>query len=132
MRNYAFLAGRIILGMYYLMNAFNHFTMLGMMSQWVASKGVPLPKLAVLGTGLLLLLAGLSILLGIYPRIGVLLLVIFFLPVTFMMHNFWSETDPMMRMNQMVQFMKNLALMGSALIFLAIPEPWPLSLGKKS
>jgi uncharacterized membrane protein YphA (DoxX/SURF4 family) len=131
MRNYAFLAGRIILGMYYLMNAFNHFTMLGMMSQWVASKGVPLPTLAVLGTGLLLLLAGLSILLGIYPRIGVLLLVIFFLPVTFMMHNFWSETDPMMRMNQMVQFMKNLALMGSALIFLAIPEPWPLSLGKK-
>jgi uncharacterized membrane protein YphA (DoxX/SURF4 family) len=132
MQNYAFLVGRILLGGFYLMNALNHFTQAGNMSQEVASKGVPFPMLAVLGTGLLLLLAGLSILLGIYPRIGVLLLVIFFLPVTFMMHNFWSETDPMMRLNQMVHFMKNLALLGSSLMFLAIPEPWPLSLGRKN
>lgn len=128
---YLFLVGRILVGGFYLMNALNHFTQVSMMAQYAGSKGVPAPTLAVLFTGLLLLVGGASLLLGVFPKIGVAALVVFFLPVTFMMHNFWVETDPMMRMNQMIQFMKNLALMGSALMFLAIPEPWALSVGKK-
>lgn len=61
---------------------------LEMMSGYTASKGVLAPKLAVLGSGLLLLLGGLRIMTGFQPIIGVILLVILFLPVTFMMHNF--------------------------------------------
>ena len=30
---------------------------------------------------------------------------------------------------EMVHFMKNMALLGSALMFLAIETPWPLSIG---
>jgi hypothetical protein len=45
------------------------------------------------------------------------------------MHNFWAETDQMTKMMQMTQFVKNMGLMSSALMFLAIPQPWPLSLG---
>jgi putative oxidoreductase len=125
----AFLIGRIILGIYYLFNASNHFMRLEMMSGYAASKGVPAPKLAVLGAGILLLLGGLSILTGFQPTIGVILLVIFFLPVTFIMHNFWAEKDEMTKRMQMTQFVKNLGLMSSALMFLAIPQPWPFSLG---
>lgn len=125
----AFLIGRLILGIYYLFNASNHFMRLEMMSGYAASKGVPAPKLAVAGTGLLLLLGGLSILTGFQPTIGVILLVIFFLPVTFIMHNFWAEQDQMTKMMQMTQFVKNMGLMSSALMFLAIPQPWPFSLG---
>ncbi|MCX7854358.1 MAG: DoxX family membrane protein, partial [Caldilineales bacterium] len=73
----AFLIGRIVLGAYYLFNAFNHFRNLNMMTGYAASKNVPAPKLAVAGTGVLLLLGGLSILLGYQPTIGVLLIVIF-------------------------------------------------------
>lgn len=124
-----FLIGRIILGVYYLYNAYNHFTKLEGYTGYTGSKGVPVPKLAVLGTGTLLLLGGLSILTGFQPTIGVILLVIFFLPVTFKMHNFWAEQDQMMKMNQMTQFVKNMGLMSSALMFLAIPQPWPFSLG---
>lgn len=83
-----FLVGRIVLGVYYLFNAFNHFRNLEMMTGYAASKGVPSPKLAVVATGVLLLLGGLSILLGYQPTIGVLLIVIFLVPVAFMMHNF--------------------------------------------
>lgn len=125
----AFLFGRIMLGFYYLFNAFSHFTRLRAMAGYAASKGVPSPKLAVLGSGALLALGGLSILTGFQPTIGVILLVIFFLPVTFMMHNFWAIEDPNVKMGEMVSFLKDLALMASALIFLAIPQPWPLSLG---
>lgn len=126
----AFLIGRIIVGMYYLMNAYNHFSKLEMMSGYAASKGVPAPKLLTALTGVLLLIGGLSILLGIRPELGVLALAVFFVPVSFQMHNFWAVQDPSTRMMEMVNFMKNMALLGSALMLLAIPLPWPFSLGR--
>ncbi len=125
----AFLVGRIVLGAYYLFNALNHFRNLNMLAGYAGSKGVPAPKLAVAGTGVLLLLGGLSILLGIQPTIGSILIVVFLVPVAFMMHNFWAVQDGQMKMMEMVNFMKNMALAASALMFLAIPQPWPLSLG---
>jgi putative oxidoreductase len=45
------------------------------------------------------------------------------------MHGFWNVTDPNMKMMEMIQFMKDIALMGSALLLLAVPQPWPYSLG---
>lgn len=124
-----FLIGRIIVGLFYLMMAFNHFTQGEMMSGYAASKNVPSPKLAVLGSGVLQLIGGLTILTGYQPLIGVIALVIFFVPVTVMMHNFWAVEDQQTKMMEMTQFMKNMALMGSTLMFLAISQPWPLGLG---
>lgn len=124
-----FLIGRIILGIYYLFNASNHFLRLDMMTGYAASKGVPAPRLSVAVSGILLLIGGVSILLGIRPAVGVVALVVFFIPVSFWMHNFWAVQDPMARMLEMVNFTKNMALMGSTLMFLAIPQPWPFSLG---
>ncbi|MFQ5577860.1 MAG: DoxX family protein, partial [Anaerolineae bacterium] len=111
----AFLIGRIIVGLFYLMMAFNHFTQGEMMSGYAASKNVPSPKLAVLGSGVLQLIGGLTILTGYQPLIGVIALVIFFVPVTVMMHNFWAVEDQQTKMMEMTQFMKNMALMGSTL-----------------
>jgi uncharacterized membrane protein YphA (DoxX/SURF4 family) len=124
-----FLVGRIIVGVYYVMTGLNHFTQTEGMAQMTAAKKVPSPRLAVLGSGALLILGGLSFLLGIYPLVGVALIVIFLLPTTFMMHNFWADTDPMMKMGNMINFMKNMGLIGYTLMLLAIPQPWPYSLG---
>lgn len=124
-----FLVGRIILGVYFLFNASNHFMRLEMMSGYAASKGVPASKALVVGSGVLLLIGGLCILTGFQPTIGVVALVLFLVPVTFKMHDFWAEKDPMAKMTQMVNFTKNMALLGSTLMFLAIPQPWPWSIG---
>jgi len=124
-----FLVGRIIVGLYFLYAGYNHFKNLGFMSGYVASKGIPAPKLAVAGTGVLLLAGGASVLLGVYPTVGVALLVIFLLGVSFTMHAFWKVADPQQRMGEQVNFSKNIALLGSLLMFLAIPRPWPISLG---
>ena len=35
----------------------------------------------------------------------------------------------MQKMGDMVNFTKNMALIGCALMFLAIPQPWPYSVG---
>ena len=125
----AFLIGRIIVGVYYLLGASNHFLQTPSLANYAASKGVPAPKAAVLVGGVLLLVGGLSILSGVQPGIGVLALVLFFVPVTLIMHNFWAVQDETEKMNQMIHFLKNLGLLGSALMFLGIPQPWPFSLG---
>ena len=127
--DYLFLLGRILYGGFFLVNSYRHFTGVSSMAPYAASKGVPSPQLAVLGTGVLLALGGLSVLLGLQPKWGVLFLMLFLVPVSFMMHNYWADKDPQMRQNNEIQFHKNLALLGAALMLLAIPEPWPLSLG---
>jgi putative oxidoreductase len=128
----AFVAGRVLVGSYFLYSAVHHFTHINMLSGYAASKGVPAAPLAIVVSGLLLAVAAFSFLLGWHPRVGVGALVLFLVPVTFMMHAFWKDSDAQARMNDMTHFMKNLALLGAALMFLAIPEPWPLSLASRT
>jgi len=128
MMDILFLVGRILFGGFFIFNGINHFQRLTMMSNYAKSKGVPLPTLAVVLTGLLLVLGGLSILLGAFPRVGIILLALFLIPTSFMMHNFWAITDPQMKMGEMINFMKNMALLGALFMFLAIPVPWPFGL----
>ncbi len=124
-----FLIGRIIAGGFYIFNGANHYMNLKEMSGFAEAKGVPVPALATLVTGLMMIVGGASVLLGIYPDVGVALIVAFLLPAAFIMHNFWAIDDPQMKMFQMIFFMRNLGLAGSALMFLMIPEPWELALG---
>jgi uncharacterized membrane protein YphA (DoxX/SURF4 family) len=78
----------------------------------------------------LLLLGGLSLLLGYHPTVGAALLVIFLLGVSFKIHNYWTVTDPQQKMSEQINFMKNMALLGFLLMTTEIPRPWPLSLGR--
>lgn len=127
--DWAFLVGRIVFGLFFVFNGINHFANVRALSMYAASKGVPAPQAAVIVTGIMLLLGGASVATGYQPVIGNILLIVFLVPVAFWMHNFWAETDPMARANQMAHFLKNLALAGAALALLGVPTPWPLSLG---
>jgi len=126
----AFVIGRIILGAYYLFGAFHHFSDTANMARYAASHGVPAPTAAILVSGFLLAIAGVTIILGVFPRVGVVALILFLLPVSLFMHAFWNDSNPAMRMSDLVNFTKNMGLLGSSLMFLAIPEPWPYSLGR--
>ena len=119
-----FLIGRLIFGGYFLMNAWNHFTHLDGLTGYAQAKGVPSPRVAVFGSGVLLMLGGLGIVFGIAPEASLALLIIFLVPVTFKMHAFWKETDPTARMQELLHFYKNLALVGALLMLYAIPAPW--------
>jgi putative oxidoreductase len=44
-----------------------------------------------------------------------------------MMHDFWTAQDPQQRQNDMIQFSKNLALLGAALALIGV-EDWPASI----
>jgi len=126
--NIAFLIGRVIVGGFFLMNAFNHFAQFNMMTGYAKSKGVPAPALAVGGSGVLLFLGGLSLLLGYHPTIGAALLVTFLLGVSFGIHNFWTVQDQQAKQVEMTNFLKNMAILGLLLMTVAIPRPWLMSL----
>lgn len=127
--SYLFLLGRLLFGGFFLVNAYHHFTRVSGMAPFAASKGVPAPRAAILGSGVLLALGGLSVLLGVKPKLGVLFLALFLIPVTLTMHNYWADGNPQVRQANEIQFNKNLALLGAALMLLAIPEPWVSSIG---
>lgn len=127
----SFLIGRLIVGLFYLYSGLDGLINLSGKIGFAASKGVPLPQVTVLISAVLLLIAGLTILTGTGVRIGVVALVLFFVPVTFYIHDFWNVQEPMRRMVEMHSFQSNVALMASALMFLAIPTPWPYSVATR-
>jgi len=86
-----FLIGRILYGGFFLKSGIGHILKLGGMSQYALGKGVPYPKLAVLGSGLLIIFGGSGVILGAYVAWSLLAIILFLILVTFKMHTFWKE-----------------------------------------
>jgi uncharacterized membrane protein YphA (DoxX/SURF4 family) len=116
-----FLIGRILLGGYFVYSGYNHFAHLAGNVGYAQSKGVPMPKFAVILTGLMLIVGGLSVLLDIRAVLGAWLLIVFLVGVTFQMHAFWKLPNEMgARMMEQINFNKNLALVGALLMMIAL------------
>ena len=114
------LVGRIMFGAYFAMMGMMHFKNLKMMTGYTASKGIPLPGFAVVGSGMIIMLGGLGVIFGQYIQISLALIAIFLLFVTPMMHTFWKETDPSKKMAEMQNFLKNMAMFGASIALLAL------------
>jgi putative oxidoreductase len=106
--------GRFFFALIFLFAAPNHFTKQTI--AFAASQGVPLAWIAVPLSGVVAIAGGLSILLGYRAKLGAWLIVLFLIPVTLMLHKFWAVTDPMMAQIQMILFMKNVSMLGGALL----------------
>ena len=106
--------GRFLFVLIFLMSGPFHFSKQEV--AYAVAQGVPLAPILVPFSGVLAFAGGLSILLGYRAKLGAWLLVLFLVPVTLMMHNFWTVHDPMMAQVHMAMFMKNLGLLGGALL----------------
>lgn len=111
---YLVLLGRILYVAIFITAAPGHFAA-GTIA-YAASKGVPMASIAVPLSGIIALAGGLSILLGYRAKWGAWLIVLFLVPVTLMMHNFWAMTDPNAAQMQQIMFMKNVSMLGAALM----------------
>jgi len=110
---YVVLVGRVLYSAIFL-TTFSHFS-----QQYIAygaQQGVPAAGLLVPLSGVIALAGGLSVLVGYRAKIGAWFLVLFLVPVTVMIHNFWAVQDPMMQQLQLAMFMKNLSMLGAALL----------------
>jgi len=118
------LAGRAALALLFLAAAPRHFSAEGI--QHAAELGVPFAPLLVPASGVMAVAGGLSVLLGYRARQGAWVLIAFLVPVTAMMHQFWTVADPAWRHVQLAMFAKNVALVG-ALLHVAWFGAGPLS-----
>jgi putative oxidoreductase len=106
--------GRFFYVLIFLMAGANHFSRQTI--AFAASQGVPFASIAVPLSGVLAIAGGFSILLGYRAKLGAWLIVVFLVPVTLMMHKFWAVQDPRMAQMHMILFMKNVAMLGGAML----------------
>jgi uncharacterized membrane protein YphA (DoxX/SURF4 family) len=123
-----FIIGRVIFGFYWLEVGYKHLKHTAMLAGYAQSKGIKSSKAAVVVSGIMALLGGISIILGTWPRIGIALIALFLLGVTYKMHAYWKVTDPQAKQMEKVQFGKNMALFAAALMLFTIALPWVWSL----
>lgn len=113
-----FTIGQLLFGGFFLYSGIGHFRHLGGMAGYAASKNIPMPKMAVLITGIILALGGIGIILNVMTGYALALVALFLISAAFMAHDFWKETDPTAKQMQTIQFTKNLALAGAAMMLL--------------
>ena len=107
-----FLAGIFIVG------GWGAFIEPGGRPKKVAAAGIPQPELAVALNGSLMVVAGLLLGLGVTPKIASTLLIGSMIPTTIVGHAFWNEEPGPTRENHVIQFLKNLGLIGGLLLVL--------------
>lgn len=96
---------------------------------YAKSKGAPLATISVPLGSLGLIAGALAVLTGVYPALGALAVIAFLVPITVIMHDFWTM-EGQDRQNERIHFLKNIGLIGSALVFLALSTvAWPLAVG---
>jgi putative oxidoreductase len=107
---------RVLFALIFVKSGFGHFS--PQAAAYAASQGVPLATVLVPIAGLMAVAGGLSVMLGFKTRIGAALLVLFLVPVTLAMHQFWAMPDAQSAMIQQVMFLKNVSMLGGALLML--------------
>ena len=122
-------AGRFFYALVFLLSSPGHFQRSTM--DYAAGHGVPMANILSPLSGLMILIGSLSIMLGYKSRFGALLIILFLIPVTLVMHDFWNLTDPMQVMFQRAMFMKNTSMLGAALLIFYFGSG-PLSLDNRN
>jgi putative oxidoreductase len=123
------LAGRVGLGLIFLISGIGKIGNFAGTAGFMASKGMPAAPLLLVGAIVFELFGALSVMTGVKTRWGVLALLIFLAPSTFIFHNFWAVSGPQQR-EQTIQFLKNLAIAGG-LLSLWVAGPGALSVDAK-
>jgi putative oxidoreductase len=126
---YNVLVGRLFYAAIFLATFMSHFSKAAV--GYAQAQGVPLASIAVPLSGVIAIAGGLSIAAGYRAKWGAGLLILFLVPVTLLMHNFWAVKDPVMAQFQFAAFMKNLGLLGAAMLIIHFGSG-PLSLDSLS
>lgn len=109
--------GRAMIGGFFLYNGIHHLASPDALTGYAAAKGVANPRQGVQATGALMLVAGASLMLGIKPKLGALGAFGFLAVASVQMHDFWNAADEAAKQSDLIQFSKNVALMGALLSY---------------
>jgi putative oxidoreductase len=113
------LAGRFLFGFFFAVGAGlgGHVRKGNMMMDYARQTKFPFPEIAGWPTGLWLIVGGLSIMLGVWPDVGALMIIAFLVPAAAYFHRFWELEDPMQKQTQELFFWRNVFGVGACLVF---------------
>ena len=118
--NSIILIGRILFALAPVILGLSHLAKVDAMAGYAKFKKVPAAKLSVLVSGALLVVGGLSIMLGVYADLGALVISVLLIVMALKMHDFWTQTDAQVKQTETISFFKNISMAGGALIIFAI------------
>ena len=114
----AALVGRILLAVIFIISGIGKITGFDGTVGYIASKGLPLAQLVAIGTIVVEVGGGIMLAIGYKARWAALALAIFTLLAAILFHNFWA-VEAAQKMNQQINFLKNLAITGGMLMVFA-------------
>ena len=116
MKSIVDLLGRIFLAFIFLYEAYDSIFYFQETKEKMTSYGLTWNQdLLLVGAIILLILGGSLLLLGYRTGFGVILLLLYWVPVTFIVHSFWNDPEPEARLNGIL-FMKNIAIIGGLMV----------------
>jgi putative oxidoreductase len=111
--------GRLLLCTIFFMSAVgNKIPHYNDVAKVMESVGIPAPQFLLAGAIVFLLAGSLSVIVGYKARIGAALLLVFLVLASYYFHPFW-KVEGQAQQEQMIQFMKNLSMMGAMLLVIA-------------
>ena len=113
MRSYVPLIARALLGLIFVMSGISKITGFEGTQQYMASQGMPATAFFLVAAIVVEILGGLSVILGVWARVGAAALVLFLIPATLIFHTDFSQQT------QMIMFLKNVSIMGGLLLLIA-------------
>jgi putative oxidoreductase len=112
------LVGRILIAAIFLLSGFAKLMDTSGTVGYMEAQGLPSAYALAIIAGLAEVLGGLAILFGFLTRLGAFGLMLFLVPTTAIFHDFWNM-EGMEAKAQMVNFMKNLAILGGLALLVA-------------
>ncbi len=113
------LVGRVLISLIFLMSGLGKVFQFDAQVGYAVSQGVPMASAAIGISAIIEIAAAVMIIVGFRARLGAAALFLWMIPVSVMMHAFWTISDPMSMQINMIMFMKNLAIMGGMLMIMA-------------
>lgn len=115
---YGPLLGRILMGVLFVWSGYGKLTNFPGTAGYMANAGIPLAEIALAVTILIELGGGLMLVAGWQARLAALAIFVFVIASTLVFHQYWA-VEAAQRQMQMIQFYKNLAIMGGLLYVMA-------------
>ena len=112
-------AGRLLLGGLFILGGIGHLFALPTVAGQMAARGVPLPMLALIAGTAFQIVAGVSLMLGLFVPMAALGLILFTIAGSVMLMNFWDMTGEK-RTRAIDNWQSNLGVIGGLLIVCAL------------
>ena len=109
------LVGRVLFALYFgAVAGVAHIRQRQNFEGYAKAMGFPLAAVAGWPTGVWLVVGALSVALGVWPDVGVLMIGLFVVVAAFFFHAYWQLEDATQRMNQSFLFWRNIIALGAS------------------